>query len=590
MGPLDRLPYREVWAVDFEFAAPPGERPQPICLVARELRTGQLVRMWEDQLRRMPGPPYSIDPEALFVAFYSSAELGCHLALGWPMPARILDLFVEHRAVTNGLPTIAGNGLLGALATFGQDGMGADEKKEMQALALRGGPWTAEERQALLCYCQADVDALARLLPAMLPAILGRVADPTMALGQALLRGRYMAAAARMEWAGVPIDVEMLARLRAGWESIKAALVAEVDTQYGVFNGLTFRAERFAAWLARTGIPWPRLPSGALDLSDDTFRQMARAYPQVAPLRELRHALSQLRLNALAVGNDGHNRCLLSAFRAKTGRNQPSNAKFIFGPSKWLRGLIKPPEGYGLAYVDYASQEIGIAAGLSGDPALIAAYQSGDVYLAFAKQAGLAPEDATKQSHGRVRDRCKALVLGVGYGMTAEGLASRLGQPVSYARELLQLHRRTYARFWRWSDAVVDQAMLHGRLLTVFGWPVHVGTQANPRSLMNFPMQAGGAEMMRLACSLATEAGLEVCCPVHDALLLAAPLARLEEDVAQLRACMTEASRIVLDGFEIGTDAKLIRWPDRFMSERGEEMWNRVMRLLAQAEGTREAA
>ena len=54
MGPLDRLPYREVWAVDFEFAAPPGERPQPICLVARELRTGQLVRVWEDQLRRMP--------------------------------------------------------------------------------------------------------------------------------------------------------------------------------------------------------------------------------------------------------------------------------------------------------------------------------------------------------------------------------------------------------------------------------------------------------------------------------------------------------------------------------------------------------
>ena len=57
----------------------------------------------------------------------------------------------------------------------------------------------------------------------MLPGILGRVPDPTMALGQALLRGRYMAAAARMEWAGVPIDVPMLARLRAGWDGIKDA-------------------------------------------------------------------------------------------------------------------------------------------------------------------------------------------------------------------------------------------------------------------------------------------------------------------------------------------------------------------------------
>jgi hypothetical protein len=132
--------------------------------------------------------------------------------------------------------------------------------------------------------------------------------------------------------------------------------------------------------------------------------------------------------------------------------------------------------------------------------------------------------------------------------------------------------------------------MLHSRLLTVFGWPVHVGAQANPRSLMNFPMQAGGSEMMRLACCLATEAGLEVCAPVHDALLLAAPLERLEEDSDRLRACMAEASRIVLGGFEIGTDAKLIRWPDRFMSERGIEMWERVMRLLAESEGTREAA
>jgi hypothetical protein len=64
--------------------------------------------------------------------------------------------------------------------------------------------------------------------------------------------------------------------------------------------------------LIRADIPWPRLESGALDLSDDTFRQMARLYPLVAPLRELRFSLSQLRLNSLAVGSDDRNRCLLS--------------------------------------------------------------------------------------------------------------------------------------------------------------------------------------------------------------------------------------------------------------------------------------
>ena len=62
-------------------------------------------------------------------------------------------------------------------------------------------------------------------------------------------------------------------------------------------------------------------------MTDDTFRQMARGFPEVAPLRELRYALSQMRLSELAVGQDGRNRCLISPFRARTGRNQPSNSK-----------------------------------------------------------------------------------------------------------------------------------------------------------------------------------------------------------------------------------------------------------------------
>ena len=85
------------------------------------------------------------------------------------------------------------------------------------------------------------------------------------------------------------------------------------------------------------------------------------------PLRELRTSLSQMRLNDLAVGPDGRNRALLSAFRSRTGRNQPSNSTFIFGPAVWLRGLIKPEPGNALAYIDWSQQEFGIAAALSGD-------------------------------------------------------------------------------------------------------------------------------------------------------------------------------------------------------------------------------
>jgi DNA polymerase I len=348
-----------------------------------------------------------------------------------------------------------------------------------------------------------------------------------------------------------------------------------------VFDGRTFKADRFAAWLVRNDIPWPRLESGRLDLSDDTFRELARAYPAVAPLRELRATLSEMRLSDLAVGRDGRNRTMLSAFRARTGRNQPSNTKFIFGPSVWLRGLIQPPPGYGVAYIDWAQQEFGIAAALSGDPLMMDAYRSGDPYLAFAKQAGAAPADATKATHKTIRDQFKSTVLAVQYGMGADALAQRIGQPPIRARELLRLHRETYRVFWRWSDAAVDHAMLRGSLHTVFGWRVRVPAVSNERSLRNFPMQANGAEMLRLACCLATERGIQVCAPVHDAVLICAPLERLEADVARMQEAMHEASRIVLDGFELGTDTQIMRYPGGYMDERGTVMWNRVMDLIA---------
>ncbi len=161
--------YREIWLVDFEFQAPPGERPDPVCLVASELRSGRTLRLWRDDLRACRDPPYPTGPDTLFVAYFASAELGCHLALGWPLPARVLDLYAEFRDRTNGLRPPSGSGLLGALAWYGLDALAAAEKEDMRALVMRGGPWSESERVAVLDYCESDVRALARLLPAMAP-------------------------------------------------------------------------------------------------------------------------------------------------------------------------------------------------------------------------------------------------------------------------------------------------------------------------------------------------------------------------------------------------------------------------------------
>ena len=163
--------YREIVLVDFEFRAPPGEQPSPICMVAREYRTSRTHRVWADELVTMTRPPFLIGPDSLLVAYFASAELGCFLALGWPMPARVLDLFCEFRNVTNGRGSVAGNSLLGAMAYFGLGATDVAEKSDMRDLAIRGGPYSDTERAALLDYCESDVLALAKLLPPMLPGL-----------------------------------------------------------------------------------------------------------------------------------------------------------------------------------------------------------------------------------------------------------------------------------------------------------------------------------------------------------------------------------------------------------------------------------
>ena len=540
-------------------------------MVAREYYSGQLQRLWLDGVAK-PVCPFSLGENNLYVAYYASAEMSCHLALDWNLPDNLLDLFCEFRCQNNGLSLPVKNNLLGALSLHGLEHISLVEKEEMRELAMRGGPYSSTEQAALLNYCQTDVEALVALLPEMASKI---------SIDHALIRGRYMKAVARMESVGIPVDLPLLDRLQANWESIQDELISVVDQDFGVYEGRTFKTDLFAQHLNRNQMAWPRLASGNLDLQDKTFRSMAKSQPQIAPLRELRHSLGQMRLNEFKVGTDSRNRTLLSPFRSRTGRNQPSNSKFVFGSSVWLRGLIKPAEGWGIAYVDWSQQEFGIAAALSGDEAMKQAYASGDPYLEFAKLAGAVPANATKKSHPEQRALYKATVLAVQYGMGAESLAERIQQPVIVAKDLLRKHRGAFRTFWQWSDGNVDYALLHKILWTVLGWQIQVEGQPNPRSLANFPMQANGSEMLRIACILMTEAGIRVCAPVHDAVLIEAPLGELEARVKQAQELMREASRQVLGDFELTTDADIYRYPDRYRDkERGGAFWDKVMDLL----------
>jgi hypothetical protein len=564
--------WQSIWAVDFEFTAPEGSLPRPLCVVAHDLAGGRWVRQWLDG-ESAPACPYGTGPDDLFVSYYASAEIGCHIELGWPIPARILDLCAEFRREVSGVDTPHDHSLIGALLHYGLRGaIGAQEKSGMRDLAMRGGPYTETEKHALLEYCESDVLALARLWPKM---------APTLDVPRAVLRGRYMASLAQVERNGVPLDAGSLSALRVAWDTVKPRLIERIDESFGVYEGTTFKLARFESYLVKNKISWPRTATGLPDLSDDVFKEQALLFPALKPLRELRGTIGRMRDIKLSVGPDNRNRTMLSAFGSKTGRNQPSSTRFIFGPAKWARNLIKPPPGTALAYVDWEQQEFGIAAALSGDPAMMEAYVSGDPYLAFARMANAVPANATKDSHPMERERFKVCVLAVQYGQGENALAARLGLDPAYGREMLARHKQTFSTLWEWFDKVQATAADQRRLLSPFGWQLCITPNTKPTTIRNWPCQAAGADMLRLAIIGAVEHGIRVCAPVHDALLIEAPIDQIDTAVETTREQMRKASLAVLHRkLEIRTDFQVVRYPERFRDPRGEEIWNTLCELV----------
>jgi hypothetical protein len=405
-----------------------------------------------------------------------------------------------------------------------------------------------------------------------------------------LLRGDYVKAVAEMEYRGVPIDVPCRDRLLAEWPRVQLDLIRCIDQDFDVYDGTTFVTAKFNHYLTKHRLAWPRTATGAPSLSKETFKEASQTYAQLAPLHELRATLTQMREWKLAVGSDGRARCLLGPFGTKTGRNatscdeergeMKSDGRFIFTLASHLRSLIKPPPGRAVAYLDFAQQEFGIAAYLSGDLRLIEAYRSGDAYLHFAKQVSAVPADATRESHEAIHALFKTCALGVQFGMGAESLAYRINDSFGQARELLRLHHEMYPRYWEWSRACIDYATAYGHLTASFGWRIHVTAKTKLTTLRNFLLQANGAEMIRWACVLCSQRGLPVCCPVHDALLIEDDTDRIDVTVEAVREAMVEASEKVLPGFPLRVEAKVYRYPDRFVDKRGVTMWETIWKLI----------
>ena len=554
-------------------------------------------------------PPFDVDRD-LFVAFAADAEWSCFLKRGWRLPAHVIDLRYEYLALRNAV--LRGRqdrraSLQDALRHYGLPAVA--EKQEMRALAMRDRPseeYTAQERAGLLDYCAEDVHALEQLLPLMLLGIR---------LDEAVWRGRFSCAVATIESIGMPLDAELARWISDNRDRIRRRAIAELD-QWGFYRcqkamledrrrergqairrphecseacDQWFDTDAFVDWLEGLGIELERYrKTGNPILNRKTLEEYKDMYEEVAPAISLRNALSDLHANKLVVGPDGRNRAWLAPFGSITGRCQPSNSEYVFGLSRFYRNLILAPPGRAVIYLDFSQQEFLIAAVLSQDDEMFRAYMRGDTYIGIGEAWGLITPDMTAEEVAAIRKLIKAAVLGIQYQMGASKLAKYIKRPRWQAAQYLLLHKDVFWKFWKWSDDFVNSAQLNGDAISGANWDL-IGHNEKEPTLRNYPVQSTGAEILRQTCCMVIEAGIRLCAPIHDAILVECAVDEVDQTVDRVKRIMVEATRLVLnDGCmlqvgdisgDIGVDAKVYAHPAHFNEGRDNAIWKLITRM-----------
>jgi hypothetical protein len=549
---------------DFEYEVGAGNLPSPLCMVAdvldEHLEHVRTIRLWRDDLST---PPFDIGPDTLFVAYSAWAEMTCFHVLGWRFPVQIFDLHTAYLAATNILLPYAPDEvrkkprkrLSDACRAYGLEGWERVDKEEISK-AIGDGTWRGQySPEEILDYCHEDVRMSVRLLRAQLQPHRDLPAADTK---RVIFWANYSAKAiALIQAKGIPIDVKLWNLVQENKAAVIGELLRQFDPSHGSDNPIytpegEWSYERFEQYLIRAGITaWPRLESGRLDIDSDAFRMMSHL-PGIEGLHALRDSLGFIKKNQLPIGQDGRNRPSLFPFGTVTSRN--AHAKSIYNVHAGMRSfMVFPPAKIGV-YLDWRAQEVGVAAALSGDQALMADYRGGDVYHALARLCGLTNDPDLvhwKEHNPDVRQRMKTLQLGINYGMGVPSLARGLDRHPLVASTIIERHKRTYPRFWQWRANLVQQAMLDRRMESILGWPLRISSSPNQRTLLNFPMQSGGADMLRLAAWRLCEACLIPSMLVHDGILLEVDS---DEQIEHAKEIMRSAGCDVCNGFEIGVD------------------------------------
>lgn len=419
------------------------------------------------------------------------------------------------------------------------------EKDEVRDIIIRGdGTEIRANLKRIIEYNKSDVAVLIPLFNNVTKR-LGTISRKYF-LRHCLTRGEYAHATALMIEKGYPVDVERVRRfvnasgaiLREAALAVNAEGVAAFsETKTGAIKMNTLPIKNWVEAQAIRG--WRKTPKKSVSLSYDSFRDHFDSESPGFPGAFIRYLKVKQSMNGFLpseakkdkktfwdfVGKDERVRPYFGIYGSQSSRSQPGATGFIFLKSHWMRCFVRPKSGNAIIGIDYASQEFLIAAVMSQDEAMMKAYASGDVYLAFAKESDLAPRDATKETHKRERDVAKNIVLGVSYDLSARGLAPRLSRQTGTevteerARELIQLFYDTYTNYADWKKEFLRSYESDTFAMLPDGWPMW-GDNDNYRSVGNFPVQGMGAVIMRAAVKRAQRLGLDVIQTLHDAIYI----------------------------------------------------------------------
>jgi DNA polymerase I len=585
-----KLYFTQTAVIDFEFEVTPGGLPDVLCMVAHvldeHLNHMRTVTLWRGEFGDRP--PFDT-ANTLIVGYSLWAELTCFTQLGWSLPTYVFDLHTAYLSVSNILAPYAPDEprkkdrkrLSDACRAYDISGWG-DVDKETIAKDIGEGRWRIYGRQRCTWYCNEDVRVEAELTRRMLS---GWAKFRPVNAQLVMHWSNYSAkAVAQIQARGMPIDTHLWNMVQENKAVVISYLLRRFDPSYGSDYPIYtpdghWSYAQFEAWLKSAGITaWPRLQSGELDISSKAFKANGHL-PGIERLHALRDSLGVIVRARLPIGRDGRNRPSLFPFGTATGRN--AHAKSLFNAHAGLRSFMVA-DGT-LIYLDWRTQEVGIAAALSGDRALMDAYAQGDVYYALAKLCELTSDTDMvrwKRENQAQRQRMKSLQLAINYGMGIASLARGLGRHPIIAGAVIEKHKRQYSRFWEWRADRVRSAMIERQMDSVFGWPLHLSTSPNVRTLYNFPMQSNGAEMLRLAACRLCDAGLVPSMLIHDGVLLEV---RSEEEIEHAKEIMRAAGREVCGGFEIGVDEdQRLLHGARYQDKRPvpKEMWQTIMEAL----------